>query len=169
MDRRRILELSAALPLAGAFAGPAMAAEGSAGEVRALIHDTQSLFVWGLDTGDLAMAAGAFTRKASVRDMAGKLWRPADGGVPAFLRAAVQATGPGGSHYFQLNKVVGKAGRFVATTYWSRMSWTGGAPAPALQALGQFTDTFVRDGQHLRIAEKVITRWDSATVSVAKL
>ncbi len=172
MDRRQILELSAALPLGAALAGaagPARAAEGPSAEVRAAIQDTQSRFVWGLDNADMAMAAGAFSRDATVRDIEGRLWRPADGGAPAFLRSAIRAIGPGGSHYIQLNKLVAKGSAFVATTYWSRLSWTAGAPAPAMQQLGLFTDTFVRDGQHLRIAEKVITRWDSTTVSVAKL
>ena len=166
MHRRTLLELASAAALAPglARAAPTRPPAPVADSDRYALEATLAQFVWGLDTGQPEIAAGAFVPGGTIRALDGR-----EHAVGAFVHEAFAATGPGREHYPQLIAVESKPTGAQARFYWSRVGWKAGAPTPALEALGTFEVGFVRAEGGWRIATLAVGPWDSASVTVAKL
>ena len=134
-------------------------------EVRQEIYDTLARYVWSMDTGDIDGVVATFTADGVVKDVTGKRWDAAAGGVRGF--ASHFLTRPnrrGGQHHVQhLFVEPADAGGYCVTSYWVSIQWDAAGDKKFIRALGSYADTCVKvDGRWL-IKEKIIAPWNSAT------
>jgi hypothetical protein len=134
-------------------------------EDRQAIYDTLARYVWSMDTGDIEGVVATFTPDGVVKDVTGKQWDAAAGGIRGF--ASHFLTRPnrrGGQHHVQhlfAEQAVGGGSR--VTSYWVSIQWDAEDDRRFIRAMGSYVDTCVKvDGQWL-IKEKLINPWNSAT------
>jgi hypothetical protein len=139
-------------------------------EDRQEIYDVLARYVWSMDTGDIAGVVATFTPDGVVKDVTGKRWDAAQGGVRGF--ATHFLTGPnrrGGQHHVQhlfVEKADGAGYR--VTSYWVSIRWDAQGDHKAIRAMGSYVDTCVKvDGQWL-IKEKIIDPWNSETAPMVE-
>jgi hypothetical protein len=134
-------------------------------EDRHEIYDTLGRYAWSMDTGDIEGVVAMFTSDGVVRDVTGKRWDAATGGVRGF--ASHFLTRPnrrGGQHHVQQLFVEdADGGGYRLTSYWVSIQWDAEGDRKFIRAMGSYVDTCVKvDGQWL-IKEKSIDPWNSAT------
>jgi hypothetical protein len=132
---------------------------------RQAIYDTLARYVWGMDTGDIDGVAATFTPDGVVKDVTGKRWDAAAGGVRRF--ASHFLTRPnrrGGQHHVQ-HLLVEQAdgGGYRVTSYWVSIQWDAEGDRRFIRAMGSYVDTCVQVDGQWRIKEKIIDPWNSAT------
>lgn len=133
-------------------------------EDRLAIEDLLRAYARAMDFGDIDAVPQLFTDDGQVRDISGATWDAATGGPRGF--ATRWLTPPGarrGQHWMQhmrFEPLSEDACRVLS--YWFSARWTAESPAPAMNALGLYTDTVVRQNGRWRIQEKVIERWVTA-------
>jgi hypothetical protein len=134
-------------------------------EDRQAIYDTLARYVWSMDTGDIEGVVATFTPDGVVKDVTGKQWDAAAGGIRGF--ASHFLTRPnrrGGQHHVQhLFAEQAAGGGSRVTSYWVSIQWDAEDDRRFIRAMGSYVDTCVKvDGQWL-IKEKLINPWNSAT------
>jgi hypothetical protein len=134
-------------------------------EDRQAIYDTLARYVWNMDTGDIEGVVATFTPDGVVKDVTGKQWDAAAGGIRGF--ASHFLTRPnrrGGQHHVQhLFAEQAAGGGARVTSYWVSIQWDTEGDRRFIRAMGSYVDTCVMvDGQWL-IKEKLIDPWNSAT------
>jgi hypothetical protein len=139
-------------------------------EDRQEIYDVLARYVWSMDTGDIEGVVAAFTPDGVVKDITGKRWDAAAGGVRGF--ASHFLTRPdrrGGQHHVQHLFVEPADGGYRVTSYWVSIQWDAEGDRKFIRAMGSYRDTCVKvDGRWL-IKEKIIDPWNSATAPMAGL
>jgi hypothetical protein len=134
-------------------------------EDRQAIYDTLSRYVWAMDTGDIEGVVALFTPDGVVKDVTGKRWDAAAGGVRGF--ATHFLTRPnrcGGQHHVQhLFVEPCGGGAYRVTSYWVSIQWEAASDRKFLRAMGSYTDTCVNVAGQWLIQEKIIDPWNSAT------
>src|SRR2546423_15436525 len=65
-------------------------------EDRQEIYDTLARYVWSMDTGDIEGVVAAFTADGVVKDVTGKQWDAAAGGVRGVCNHFLTRAHPGG-------------------------------------------------------------------------
>lgn len=134
-------------------------------EDRQALYDTLARYVWGMDTGDIEGVVATFTPDGVVKDVTGKRWDAAAGGVRGF--ATFFLTRPhrrGGQHHVQHLFVEPAAGEaYRVTSYWVSMRWDSDSDSKAIRAMGSYIDTCVKVEGTWLIKEKIIDPWNSAT------
>ena len=135
-------------------------------EDRQEIYDTLARYVWSMDTGDIAGVVGTFTADGVVKDVTGKRWDAAAGGVKGF--ASHFLTRPnrrGGQHHVQHLFVEPAAGEgYRVISYWVSIQWEVEGDRKFIRAMGSYVDTCVKVAGQWRIKEKIIDPWNSATM-----
>ena len=138
-------------------------------EDRQEIYDTLARYVWSMDTGDIAGVVGTFTADGVVKDVTGKRWDAAAGGVKGF--ASHFLTRPnrrGGQHHVQHLFVEPAAGEgYRVISYWVSIQWEAEGDRKFIRAMGSYVDTCVKVDGQWRIKEKLIEPWNSATAPLA--
>jgi len=138
-------------------------------EERQALYDTLARYVWGMDTGDIEGVVAVFTPDGEVKDVTGKRWDAAAGGVRGFANHFLtRPNRRGGQHHVQhlfVDPVDG--GGCYVISYWVSMQWDAAGDRKLIRAMGSYRDTCVKvDGRWL-IKEKIIDPWNSATAPVA--
>jgi hypothetical protein len=89
-------------------------------EDRQAIYDTLARYVWSMDTGDIEGVVAMFTPDGVVKDVTGKRWDVAVGGVRGFAtHFLTRPNRRGGQHHVQhlfVEQVDG--GGYRVTSYW---------------------------------------------------
>jgi hypothetical protein len=138
-------------------------------EDRQALYDTLARYVWGMDTGDIEGVVAVFTPDGVVKDVTGKRWDAASGGVRGF--ATYFLTRPnrrGGQHHVQhLFVEPAEGGGYCVISYWVSMQWDAEGDRKFLRAMGSYRDTCVKVDGQWRIKEKIIDPWHSASAPVA--
>src|SRR5687767_3665603 len=138
-------------------------------EDRQALYDTLARYVWGMDTGDIEGVVAVFTPDGEVKDVTGKRWDAAAGGVRGF--ASHFLTRPnrrGGQHHVQhLFAESADGGGYRVTSYWVSIQWEVEGDRKFIRAMGSYVDTCVKVDGHWRIEEKLIDPWNSATAPIA--
>jgi hypothetical protein len=137
-------------------------------EERQALYDTLARYVWGMDTGDIEGVVAVFTPDGEVKDVTGKRWDAAAGGVRGFANHFLtRPNRRGGQHHVQhlfVDPVDG--GGCHVISYWVSMQWDAAGDRKLIRAMGSYRDTCVKvDGRWL-IKEKIIDPWNSATAPV---
>ena len=132
---------------------------------RQAIYDTLARYVWGMDTGDIEAVVATFTPDGVVKDVTGKRWDAAAGGVRGFaMHFLARPNRRGGQHHVQHLLVEPAAGGSCrVTSYWVSIQWDAEADRKFIRAMGSYRDTCVQVDGHWRIKEKIIDPWNSAT------
>jgi hypothetical protein len=137
-------------------------------EERQAIYDTLARYVWGMDTGDIEGVVATFTPDGVVKDVTGKHWDAASGGVRGF--ATHFLTRPqrrGGQHHVQHLFVDAAAGGgYRITSYWVSIRWDTEADQKAIRAMGSYMDTCVQVNGQWLIKEKIIDPWNSTAAPI---
>jgi hypothetical protein len=138
-------------------------------EDRQALYDTLARYVWSMDTGDIDGVVAAFTPDGVVKDVTGKRWDAAAGGVKGF--ASHFLTRPnrrGGQHHVQHLFVEPTAGEgYRVISYWVSMQWEGEGDRKFIRGMGSYVDTCVKVNGQWRIKEKIIDPWNSASAPMA--
>jgi hypothetical protein len=138
-------------------------------EDRHAIYDTLARYVWGMDTGDIEGVVATFTPDGVVKDVTGKRWDAAAGGVRGF--ASHFLTRPnrrGGQHHVQHLFIEPAAGGgYRVTSYWVSIQWDAEDDRKFIRAMGSYLDTCVKVDGQWRIKEKRIDPWNSASAPTA--
>jgi hypothetical protein len=134
-------------------------------EERQEIYDMLARYVWGMDTGDIEGVVATFTPDGVVKDVTGKRWDAAAGGVRGFAtHFLTRPNRRGGQHHVQhlfVEKTA--AGGHRVTSYWVSIQWDAEGDHTSIRAMGSYVDTCVKvDGRWL-IREKIIDPWNSTT------
>jgi hypothetical protein len=133
-------------------------------EDRQAIYDTLARYVWSMDTGDIEAVVATFTPDGVVKDVTGKRWDAAAGGVRGF--ASHFLTRPhrrGGQHHVQhLFVEPADGGGCRVTSYWVSLQWDIDGDRKFIRAMGHYVDTCVKVDGQWRIQEKLIDPWNSA-------
>jgi hypothetical protein len=138
-------------------------------EERQALYDTLARYVWGMDTGDIEGVVAAFTPDGEVKDVTGKRWDPAAGGVRGFANHFLKRPNRGGGQHHVQHLFVESAegGGYCVISYWVSIQWDAAGDRKFIRAMGSYRDTCVKiDGQWY-IKEKIIDPWNSATAPVA--
>jgi hypothetical protein len=145
--------------------GKTMAATNISLEDRQEIYDTLGRYVWGMDTGDIEGVVALFTPDGVIKDVTGKSWDAAAGGVRGFAtHFLTQPNRRGGQHHVQhLFVELTEAGGCRVTSYWVSMQWEAEGDRKFIRAMGSYVDTCVKVNGQWRIKEKIINPWNSAT------
>jgi hypothetical protein len=137
-------------------------------EDRQAIYDTLARYVWSMDTGDIEGVVAMFTSDGVVKDVTGKRWDAAAGGVRGF--ATHFLTRPhrrGGQHHVQhLFAEQGDGGGCRVTSYWVSIQWDTEGDRKFIRAMGSYVDTCIKVNGQWLIKEKIIDPWNSATAPV---
>ena len=134
-------------------------------EDRQAIYDTLARYVWSMDTGDIEGVVAMFTPDGVVKDVTGKRWDAAAGGVRGF--ASHFLTRPnrrGGQHHVQhlfAEQTEGRGCRVIS--YWVSIQWDAECDKKFIRAMGSYVDTCVKVDGRWRIKEKIIDPWNSVT------
>jgi hypothetical protein len=136
---------------------------------RQAIYDTLARYVWNMDTGDIEGVVATFTADGVVKDVTGKCWDVAAGGVKGF--ASHFLTRPnrrGGQHHVQhLLVEPANEGGYRVISYWVSIQWEAEGDRKFIRAMGSYVDTCVKVADQWRIKEKIIDPWNSATAPLA--
>jgi SnoaL-like domain len=134
-------------------------------EDRLAIYDTLARYVWAMDTGDIEGVVSLFTPDGVVKDVTGKRWDAAAGGVRGFAtHFLTRPNRRGGQHHVQhLFAEPSGGGGCRVTSYWVSIQWDADSDRKFLRAMGSYTDTCVKVAGQWLIEEKVIDPWNSAT------
>jgi len=138
-------------------------------EERQALYDTLARYVWGMDTGDIEGVVAVFTPDGEVKDVTGKRWDAAAGGVRGFANQFLtRPNRRGGQHHVQhLFVEPAEGGGYRVISYWVSIRWDAEGDQKAIRAMGSYRDTCVKvDGRWL-IKEKIIDPWNSATAPTA--
>ena len=134
-------------------------------EDRQAIYDTLARYVWGMDTGDIEAVVATFTQDGVVKDVTGKRWDAAAGGVRGF--ASHFLTRPnrrGGQHHVQhLFVELAPEEGYRVTSYWVSLQWDAESDTKVIRAMGSYRDTCVKVHDHWLVKEKLIDPWNSRT------
>jgi hypothetical protein len=137
-------------------------------EDRQAIYDTLARYVWSMDTGDIEGVVAMFTSDGVVKDVTGKRWDAAAGGVRGF--ATHFLTRPhrrGGQHHVQhLFAEQADGGGCRVTSYWVSIQWDAEGDRKFIRAMGSYVDTCIKVNGQWLIKEKIIDPWNSATTPV---
>jgi hypothetical protein len=139
-------------------------------EDRQAIYDTLARYVWGMDTGDIEGVVATFTPDGVVKDVTGKRWDAAAGGVRGF--ASYFLTRPnrsGGQHHVQhlfVEPAAGGGCRVIS--YWVSIQWDAEGDRKFIRAMGSYVDTCVKADGRWRIKEKIIDPWNNATAPMVE-
>jgi hypothetical protein len=138
-------------------------------EDRHAIYDTLARYVWGMDTGDIEAVVATFTADGVVKDVTGKRWDVAAGGVRGFAGHFLRRPDRrGGQHHVQHLFVEPAAGGgYRVTSYWVSIQWDAEGDRRFIRAMGSYVDTCVKVDGRWRIKEKRIDPWNSATAPTA--
>jgi hypothetical protein len=118
-----------------------------------------------MDTGDIEAVVATFTPDGVVKDVTGKRWDAAAGGVRGFAtHFLTRPNRRGGQHHVQhlLVEPAG-GGSYRVTSYWVSLQWDAESDRKCIRAMGSYRDTCVRVGGQWLIKEKIIDPWNSAT------
>ncbi|HSF30187.1 MAG TPA: nuclear transport factor 2 family protein [Candidatus Tectomicrobia bacterium] len=134
-------------------------------EDRQALYDTLARYVWGMDTGDIEGVVAIFTSDGVVKDVTGKRWDAAAGGVRGFATHFLRRPHRrGGQHHVQhLFVEPAERGRYRVTSYWVSIQWDAEGDEKFIRAMGSYVDTCVKVAGRWRIQEKIIDPWNSAT------
>jgi hypothetical protein len=134
-------------------------------EDRQAIYDTLARYVWGMDTGDIEGVVSMFTPDGVVKDVTGKRWDAAAGGVRGFAtHFLTRPNRRGGQHHVQhLFVEQAEGGGCRVTSYWVSIQWDAEGDRKFIRAIGSYVDTCVNMDGRWRIKEKIIDPWNSAT------
>jgi hypothetical protein len=138
-------------------------------EDRQAIYDTLARYVWGMDTGDIEGVVATFTPDGVVKDVTGKRWDAAAGGVRGFAtHFLTQPNRRGGQHHVQhLFVDAAEGGGYRVTSYWVSIRWSTEGDQKAIRAMGSYVDMCVQVNGQWLIKEKIIDPWNSATAPSA--
>jgi hypothetical protein len=134
-------------------------------EDRQEIYDILARYVWSMDTGDIEGVVATFTSDGVVKDVTGKRWDTAAGGVRGFAtHFLTRPNRRGGQHHVQhLFVEHADGGGYRVTSYWVSIQWNIKGDEKFIRAIGSYVDTCVKVNGHWRIKEKLIDPWNSAT------
>ena len=134
-------------------------------EDRQAIYDTLARYVWSMDTGDIEGVVATFTPDGVVKDVTGKRWDAAAGGVRGFAtHFLTRPNRRGGQHHVQhlfVDKADGDG--YCVTSYWFSVRWSTADDQKHIRALGSYRDTCVQTAGRWLIKEKIIDPWNSDT------
>jgi SnoaL-like protein len=138
-------------------------------EDRQALYDTLARYVWSMDTGDIEGVVATFTADGVVKDVTGKRWDAAAGGVKGFAsHFLARPNRRGGQHHVQpLFVEPADGGGCRVISYWVSIQWEVEGDRKFIRAMGSYTDTCVKVDGHWRIKEKIIDPWNSATAPIA--
>ncbi len=138
-------------------------------EDRHAIYDTLARYVWGMDTGDIEGVVATFTTDGVVKDVTGKRWDAAAGGVRGFASHFLRRPDRrGGQHHVQhLFVEPADGGGYHVTSYWVSIQWDAEGDRKFIRAVGSYVDTCVKVNGQWLIKEKIIDPWNSATAPMA--
>jgi len=139
-------------------------------EDRQEMYDTLARYVWSMDTSDIAGVVATFTPDGVVKDVTGKRWDQAAGGVRGFAtHFLTRPNRRGGQHHVQhlfVEKAAG--GGYCVTSYWVSIKWDTAGDNKSIRTMGSYADTCVKvDGKWL-IKEKIIDPWNSDTAPIVE-
>jgi hypothetical protein len=134
-------------------------------EDRQAIYDTLARYVWSMDTGDIEGVAATFTPNSMVKDVNGKRWDAAAGGVRGFAtHFLTRPNRRGWQHHVQHLLVEPAEGEgYRVTSYWVSIQWDAEGDKKFIRAMGSYSDTCVKVNGRWRIKEKLIDPWNSAS------
>ena len=137
-------------------------------EDRQAIYDTLARYVWSMDTGDIEGVVAVCTPDGVVKDVTGKRWDAAAGGVRGFAtHFLARPNRRGGQHHVQhLLVEQAEEGSCRVTSYWVSIQWDAERDGKFIRAMGSYVDTCVKVDGQWRIKEKIIDPWNSATASM---
>ena len=137
-------------------------------EDRQAIYDTLARYVWSMDTGDIEGVVAMFTPDSVVKDVTGKRWDAAAGGVRGFAtHFLTRPNRRGGQHHVQHLFVEHAAGGgYRVISYWVSIQWDAEGDKKSIRAMGSYGDTCVKVDGQWRIQEKIIDPWNSATAPI---
>src|SRR5262245_23435269 len=138
--------------------GKAMAGTKISLEDRQEIYDTLARYVWSMDTGDIEGVVAQFTPEGVIKDVTGKCWDAASGGVRGFAtHFLTRPNRRGGQHHVQhLFVDPATGGGYRVISYWVSIQWNVEQDQKFLRAMGSYVDTCIKvDGRWL-IQEKII-------------
>src|SRR5262245_52279719 len=115
-------------------------------EDRQAIYDTLARYVWGMDTGDIDAVVATFTADGVVKDVTGKRWDAAAGGVRGFaIYFLMRPDRRGGQHHVQhLFVDPTDGGGYRIISYWVSMQWEAEDDRKFIRAMGSYVDTCVQ-------------------------
>jgi hypothetical protein len=137
-------------------------------EDRQAIYDTLARYVWSMDTGDIEGVVATFAPEGVVKDVTGKRWDAATGGVRGFANHFLtRPNRRGGQHHVQhLFVEHSDEGGYRVTSYWVSIQWDAEGDKKFIRAMGSYVDTCIKVDGQWRIEEKIINPWNSATAPV---
>ena len=137
-------------------------------EDRQEIYDILARYVWGMDTGDIEAVVAQFTPDGVIKDVTGKCWDAAAGGVRGFAtHFLTRPNRRGGQHHVQHLFVEPAAGGgYRVSSYWVSIQWDAEDDRKFLRAMGSYVDTCIKVQDQWLIKEKIIDPWNSATAPV---
>ena len=138
-------------------------------EDRQSIYDTLRRYLWCMDTTNIDGVLNTFTPDGVVKDVTGKLWDEAAGGVRGFAtHFLTMPDRPDSQHWVQHMFVEnagdpgsenGEAGAWRIVSYWSSLAWNPKDGEKFIRFIGVYRDTCVKiDGRWL-IRQKIIDPW----------
>jgi hypothetical protein len=134
-------------------------------EDRQEIYDTLARYVWGMDTGDIERVVATFIADGVVKDVTGKRWDAAAGGVRGFAtHFLTRPNRRGGQHHVQhLFVEPADEGGYRVTSYWVSIQWEAEGDRKFIRGMGSYVDTCVKVNGRWLIKEKIIEPWNSAS------
>ena len=135
-------------------------------EEREAIFSRLRRYLWCMDTGNIDGVPANFTEDATIRDVTGKLWDRAAGGVFGFATYFLGGSDrPTGQHWIQHMSVQDAGGgAMLVISYWAGMSWDSTTDEKSIRLIGCYRDTMVKVDGNWLIAKKVIDPWNAATI-----
>jgi hypothetical protein len=135
-------------------------------EEREAIFARLKRYLWCMDTGNIEGVPANFTPDATIRDVTGKLWDKAAGGVPGFANHFLGPKDrPAGQHWLQPMSVQDAGdGAILVISYWAGMNWERGSTERTVRLIGAYRDTLVKVYGTWLIREKIIEPWNPDNV-----
>ncbi|MGY8936188.1 MAG: nuclear transport factor 2 family protein [Alphaproteobacteria bacterium] len=139
-------------------------------EDREAIYTILKRYLWCMDTTHIDGVVETFTPDGEVKDVTGKRWDAAAGGVRGFATHFLTLPDrPDAQHWVQHMFVenagdggAGDAWRVVS--YWASLAWTPGSDEKFVRLLGSYRDTCVKVDSAWLIREKIIDPWSGTSV-----
>ena len=132
-------------------------------EDRQAITDTLARYVWCMDTRNLEGVVAVFTPDGVIRDITGKVWDDAAGGVRAFATHFLTLPDRPVSQHWMQHMVVEDMGSasYRVTSYWGLLALDAATGDKTFRSFGSYRDTCININGVWLIKEKHIDPWKS--------
>ncbi len=133
-------------------------------EDRSAITDILARYVWCMDTRNIEGVVAVFTPNGVIRDITGKVWDAAAGGVRGFATHFITLPDrPVSQHWIQHMVIEGvKETGYCITSYWALLALDAASGDKTFRSFGSYRDTCVNVNGLWRLQEKHIDPWKSA-------